>query len=57
MSEKGLENTNAQWSTDSERGRLRAEERHKRYKKGKSQASEKPVGGLPAKAKSRAWDE
>ena len=29
MSSKGLENTNAQWSAGAERGRARAEERHK----------------------------
>jgi len=29
MSGKGMENTNAQWSADPERGWVRAEERHK----------------------------
>jgi hypothetical protein len=56
MSEKGLENTNAQWSTDPERGQARAEERHELHKKGKSQATKKQLGDLPAKAKSGARD-
>jgi hypothetical protein len=56
MSEKGLENTNAQWSADHERGQERAEERHQLHKKGKSQATKKQLGDLPAKAKSSARD-
>ena len=56
MSEKGSANTNAQWSTDSERGRLRAEARHALHKKGESRASKKSSGDLPAKAKSGSWD-
>lgn len=55
MSEKGLENTNAQWSADPERGWQRAEERHELQKKGKQPAkkrSENPKG----KSKRGLWD-
>jgi hypothetical protein len=41
MSDKGKENTNAQWSADPEHGWIRAEERHELQARRKSDASSK----------------
>jgi hypothetical protein len=56
MSEKGLENNNAQWSADPERGWLRAEERHELHKKGKSQPGKKQFESSRGKAKGSLWE-
>ena len=42
MSDKGKENTNAQWSADPDHGWVRADERHDLHARGKSEASSKP---------------
>jgi hypothetical protein len=51
MSAKGLENTNAQWSADPDRGWVRAEERHELQERSKTttkskQSREKQKGSL-----------
>ena len=51
MSEKGLENTNAQWSADLERGWLRAEERHELHQKGKPRPNKKQFVGSKGRGK------
>ena len=51
MSEMGLENTNAQWSADPERGWLRTEERYELHQKGKSRANKKQIDGSKGKGK------
>jgi hypothetical protein len=51
MSEKGLENNNAQWSADAEKGLQRAEERHDLHSKHQSKSSEKKSGSSKGKGK------
>ena len=56
MRETGLENTNAQWSADPERGWERAEERHELHQKGSKQSAKKKSEGSKGKSTSGAWD-
>ena len=56
MSEKGSENTNAQWSADPERGWRRAEERQELHKKGKLQRSKKQAEDSKAKSTRGPWN-
>lgn len=45
MSSKGMDNTNAQWSADPERGWIRAEERHELHGQGGSEIKSKQNHG------------
>jgi hypothetical protein len=60
MSSKGIENTNAQWSADPERGWVRAEERHEQHDQ--SQAADRSKEeqgrhkGRGVKGGSIVWD-